>query len=156
MFSEVAGLGHPVFHSIIARNNLILRQVNVLKKVHEANLEVNKTCRKLIKVLTELQTVISCFRKLTGIGKQVISVYRQDRMKFLLGPDEASMAVEILVGAESHQRAKYCFQASGEALSRWVSKKVNDQKKGSHSRSRRPAGKEHGGKKSKPEFVKKD
>ena len=120
-------------HTIIARINLFLRSVSTLAKVHVYNANVTKTCKKLVKVFTDLQETINIFRELPGIGTQVASILSKDRIKFLVGVDDASMATSVLLGSEKDQRAKYTYSLTGAQLAKWQAKSEHAKK--AHSKA---------------------
>lgn len=155
----VAERGGKEMHSLIAKNNLILRSIVTLAKVHKFNEPVEKLCKKLTKVLTDFQETINIFRELPGLGAQVCSIISKDRIKFLIGVDDASMALSVLAGSERDAKAKFTYALSGAQLAKWVGKGAQ---KVQHSRAKRPHGdkggkgnftdsapnkKQHGGKK---------
>lgn len=126
-------------HSLIAKNNLILRSTTTLIKVHAYNEPVVKICKKLMKVLTDLQETVNVFRELPGLGAQITSILSKDRIKFLIGVDDACMAISVLHGSEKDDKAKYTYGISGSKLAKWVGKNAQ---KVQHSRAPK---RQHGG-----------
>ena len=111
-------------HSLIAKNNLILRSTSTLIKVHAYNEPVVKLCKKLLKVLTDIQETVNVFRELPGLGAQITSILSKDRIKFLIGVNDACMAISVLHGSEKDDKAKYTYGISGAKLAKWVGKNV--------------------------------
>lgn len=120
-------------HTLISKINLFLRSVNTLSKVHVYNASVVKTCKKLVKVLTDLQETVNIFRELPGIGTQVASILSKDRVKFLIGVDDCDMAASVLAGSEKDQRAKYTYSLTGAQLAKWQAKSEHSKK--AHSKA---------------------
>lgn len=119
-------------HIFIGKNNLILRSTTTLAKVHAYNEPVAKLCKKLIKVFTDIQETVNIFREIPGLGAQVTSILSKDRIKFLIGIDDASMALSVLAGSEKDAQAKFTFAISGAKLAKWVGKSAQ---KVQHSRA---------------------
>ena len=146
MFNAVAIGGGNEMHSIISKNNLLLRSVNTLSKVHVYNSGVVKTCKKLVRVLTDFQETINIFRELPGIGTQVASILAKDRIKYLIGIDDADMASSVLAGSEKDQRAKYTFSLTGAQLAKWQARTEHAKKAHSKAPKRQWEDRSKGGK----------
>ena len=69
-------------HRLIAKNNLLLRSVSTLAKVHSYNVQVGKTCKKLTKFLTDFQETVNVFRELPGVGTQLASILSKNWVRF--------------------------------------------------------------------------
>lgn len=133
MFNSIANKGASEMHKLIAKNNLLLRSVTTLAKVHGYNAQVVKTCKKLTKFLTDFQETVNVFRELPGVGTQLASILSKDRVRFLIGVDDADMASSVLAGSEKDLKAKYTYSLTGAQLARWQAK--NEHAKKAHSKA---------------------